>query len=60
MNWPKIWLKYQRYESFHSCLGARKKNVGPNFPIFSKFGGAKKKSKGNEGTNKKKKKKIDL
>ena len=60
MNWPKICLKYQRYESFHSCLGARKKNVGPNFPIFSKFGGAKKKVKETKEEIRKRKKKFDL
>ena len=24
MNWPKVYLKYQRYENFHSCFGAEK------------------------------------
>ena len=24
MTWPKVSLKYQRYESFHNSFGARK------------------------------------
>ena len=41
MNWPKVCLKYQRYESFHSCLGARKIICRCQFPDI----GAKEKIK---------------
>ena len=56
MNWPKVDLKNQRYESFRSCFGARKKHVGPNFPIFQKNCEAKEKIKENKRQIRKRKK----
>ena len=56
MNWPKVCLKYQRFESFHSCFRARKNYAGVNSLIFPKITGEKEKKLGKEKTNKKKKK----
>ena len=53
MNWPKVYLKYQRCENFHSCSGAEKSE----FPDISKNWWSKRKNKGKEETNKKKEKK---
>ena len=57
MNWSKICLKYQIYESFYSCFGARKIICCSEFPDILKNWWRKRKSKGNKETNKKKKNK---
>ena len=46
MNWPKVWLKYQRYGSSHSCFGARKIIC---WSEFSEIGGTKEKGKEKNG-----------
>ena len=56
MNWPNVYLKYQRYESFCSCLGARKIICWSEFPDIPKSLWSKSENKGKEETNKKKKK----
>ena len=60
MNWLKICLKYQRYESFHGCLGARKIVCWSEFPGILKNWWSKRKSKGKEEANKKKKKTKEI
>ena len=60
MNWSKMCLKYQRYESFHNCLGATKIICWSEFPDILKNGWSKRASKVKEKTNKKKKRKEIL
>ena len=60
MNWPKVCLKYQRHESFHSCLEARKIICWSEFPDIPKNWWSKRKNKGKEETNKKKKKRKEI
>ena len=55
MNWPKVYLKYQRYENFHSCFGAEKSE----FPDILENWWSKRKYKGKEETNKKRKKRKE-
>ena len=52
MNWPKVYLKYQRYENFHSCFVAEKSE----FPDIPENLWSKRKNKAKEETKKKKKK----
>ena len=49
MNWPKVYLKYQRYKDFYSCFGAEKSE----FPDILQNWWSKRKNKGKEETNKK-------
>ena len=56
MTWPKVCLKYQRYESFHSCLGAKKIICWSEFLDIPKHWWSKRKNKGKGETDKKNKK----
>ena len=56
MNWPKVSLKYKRYENFHSCFGAEKSE----FPDIPENWLSKKKNKGKEETNKKTNKRNEI
>ena len=55
MNWPKICFKNQRYESFYRCFGAKTIICWSEFPDIPENWWSKRKNKGKEETNKKKK-----
>ena len=60
MNWQKIFLKFQRNESFHSCYEARKIICWSEFPDIPKNWWSKRKITAKEETNNKKEKREEI
>ena len=58
MNWLEVGLSYQRYESFHSCFGARDIIDWSEFPNIPENWKSKKKIKEKKRQIRKKRKEI--